>query len=105
MRQKVKDVRLNGHPDLRLPNTLNVSILGIEAHVLLSAIEDRVAASAGAACHSGEIKISSVLKAMKVPEEWARGALRLTTGRMTTHSEVDTAVEVISETVQKIKGS
>lgn len=104
IQQKVKDVRLNGHPDLRLPNTLNVSILGIEAHMLLSAIEDSVAASAGAACHAGEIKISSVLKAMEIPEEWARGALRLTTGRMTTHGDVDTAVTVISDAVQRIKG-
>ena len=105
LKQKLQDVmRLNGHPDLRLPNTLNVSILGIKAHEFLSAIEDRVAASAGAACHSGEIKISSVLRAMNVPEEWARGALRFTTGRMTTPGEADTAVAVISNEVQKMKG-
>jgi cysteine desulfurase len=41
---------------------------------------------------------------MKVPEEWARGALRLTTGRMTTHGEVDMAVAVISDAVQRIRG-
>lgn len=104
IRENVKDVRLNGHPELRLPNTLNVSILGIEAHTFLPAIQDRVAASAGAACHSGEIRVSSVLKAMKVPEEWARGALRLTTGRMTTFAEVDAAVKIISDTVQRRKG-
>jgi cysteine desulfurase len=104
IREKVKDVRLNGHPELRLPNTLNVSILGIESHTFLPTIQDRVAAAAGAACHSGEIRISSVLKAMKVPEEWARGALRLTTGRMTTHGEVDMAVAVISDAVQRIRG-
>ena len=103
IREKVKDVRLNGHPELRLPNTLNVSILGIEAHTFLPAIQDSVAASAGAACHSGEIKISSVLKAMNVPEEWARGALRLTTGRMTTFDEVDTAITVISDAAQRMK--
>ena len=104
IREKVKDVRLNGHPELRLPNTLNVSILGIESHTFLPTIQDRVAAAAGAACHSGEIRISSVLKAMKVPEEWARGALRLTTGRMTTPGEVDMAVAVISDAVQRIRG-
>jgi cysteine desulfurase len=105
IKEKVKDVRLNGHLELRLPNTLNVSILGIESHEFLSAIEDRVAASAGSACHSGEIRISPVLKAMKVPEEWARGALRLTTGRMTTPSEVDTTLDVISNAVQRMKGN
>jgi cysteine desulfurase len=103
LRQEVKDIRLNGHPEGRLPNTLNVSIPGVEAYFLLFAIQDRVAASAGAACHSGHVRISSVLEAMRVPEEWARGALRLTTGRMTTSEEVDTAVAVISGAVKTMK--
>ncbi|HMK60451.1 MAG TPA: cysteine desulfurase family protein [Dissulfurispiraceae bacterium] len=103
LRTHMKELRLNGHPESRLPNTLNISFPGVEAHMLLSAIEDRVAASAGAACHSGEVRISSVLKAMNIPEEWARGALRLTTGRMTTFDEVNTAARIISDAINRCK--
>jgi len=101
--ERLNDVVLNGHPERRLPNTLNVTLPGGNAHALLAAIQDHVAASAGAACHSGEVRISPVLKAMNVPEEWARGAVRLTTGRMTTFEEVDEAITVISEAVKRLK--
>ncbi len=101
--REISEIRLNGHPEKRLPNTLNISILGIESYFFLSAIQESVAASAGAACHSGHVKISSVLEAMKVPEEWAKGALRLTTGRMTTSREIDAAISIISGAVRKIK--
>jgi cysteine desulfurase len=105
LKQKVKDIRLNGHPEFRLPNTLSVCFRGIEAQDLLSAIQDRVAASAGAACHSGECRLSSVLTAMRVPEEWGRGTLRLSTGKMTTSSEIEKALAVISKAaLQIVKG-
>jgi cysteine desulfurase len=100
--KKVKEIRLNGHPELRLPNTLSVCFRGIEAQDLLSAIQDRVAASAGAACHSGECRLSSVLTAMRVPEEWGRGTLRLSTGKMTTSSEIEKALAVISKAASQI---
>ena len=59
--------KLNGHPEERLPNTLSISFRNIEANTLLSEIGDRVAASAGAACHVESVEISAVLEAMKVP--------------------------------------
>jgi cysteine desulfurase len=62
-----------------------------------------VAASAGAACHSDTVQISDVLKAMNVPLEWAKGTLRLTTGRMTTAADIDKAVGVICAAVKKLK--
>jgi cysteine desulfurase len=98
----VADVRLNGHPDKRLPNTLSISFRNLEANRLLEAISPEVAASAGAACHAGSVAISHVLKAMAVPVEWAMGTLRLTTGRMTTAEDVDRAAQVICETVAKL---
>jgi len=105
LKEKVKDIRLNGHPEFRLPNTLSVCFRGIEAQELLSAIQDRVAASAGAACHSGQCRLSSVLTAMRVPEEWGRGTLRLSTGKMTTSSEIQEALAVISNAaLQIVKG-
>ena len=103
LRHQLKNIRLNGHPEKRLPNTLNVGIRGIKADLLLSAIQEFVAASAGAACHSGGTTISSVLRAMNVPEEWALGTLRLTTGKMTTVDEIDEAVAVISKAALRLK--
>jgi cysteine desulfurase len=100
LRSTVEELKLNGHPELRLPNTLNVSFRGIAANELLAAVEDRVAASAGSACHAGSVEISPVLKAMHVPEQWARGVIRLSTGRMTTESEIDEAVRAFNDAVK-----
>ena len=98
-------VKLNGHPQKRLPNTLSISFLKSEANRLLETIGSEVAASAGAACHSDTVQISDVLKAMAVPPDWAKGTLRLTTGRMTTGEEIDRAARVICAAVQKMNSS
>jgi cysteine desulfurase len=99
----LREVRLNGSVELRLPNTLSLSFRHLEANRILEAIAPQVAASAGAACHSGGVEISHVLKAMAVPVEWAQGTLRLTTGRMTTPAEVDCAAKVIVEAVREMR--
>ena len=93
-------IKLNGHPQKRLPNTLSISFLGLEANRILDTIGNEVAASAGAACHSGTVQISDVLTAMDVPLEWAKGTLRLTTGRMTTEADIDRAVRIITDAVK-----
>jgi len=98
-------VKLNGHPQQRLPNTLSISFLGLEANRILDAVGKEVAASAGAACHSDTVQISAVLKAMHVPLEWAKGTLRLTTGRMTNARDIDRAAQVICQAVQKMKSA
>jgi cysteine desulfurase len=54
-----------------------------------------LAASTGSACHAGEIALSSVLEAMRVPPELGMGAVRFSLGRYTTHEEVERAVELI----------
>ncbi|MBT3604379.1 MAG: cysteine desulfurase, partial [Candidatus Latescibacteria bacterium] len=99
----VSDIRVNGHAEHRLPNTLSVSFKGLDAEDILAEISDDVAASAGAACHSGEVRVSHVLAAMKVPLEWARGTLRLSVGRFTTGEEIDRAGDVIVKAVEKLK--
>jgi cysteine desulfurase len=100
LREKIADIRVNGHPERRLPNTLSISIPGVNANELLTTIEPYVAASAGAACHSGEVQISHVLRAMGVPVDCARGTLRLSTGRHTTREEVREAVMAIADAVR-----
>ncbi len=98
---KGKHTKLNGHPDKRLPNTLNVSFQGVEANWLLAEIEEHVAASAGAACHSEGVDVSEVIKAMGVPLEWAKGTVRFSTGRMTTPQEIDRSIDIILRTLRR----
>jgi cysteine desulfurase len=102
LQKAVPDLRLNGHPEKCLPNTLSVSFPGIEANTLISRLEN-VAASAGAACHAESIDISEVLKAMKVPVEYAMGTIRLTTGRLTTMDDIKEASDEIIKTVNSLK--
>jgi cysteine desulfurase len=89
-------VIMNGHPQLRLPNTLNVSFLGTVGAELLAALP-QVAASTGSACHDGRVSISPVLAAMGVDPAIASGAVRFSLGRATTAEEVDRAAAFIIE--------
>jgi cysteine desulfurase len=87
-------VVLNGHPEKRLPNTLNASFVGHVGAELLEKVPE-IAASTGSACHEGKVTQSPVLCAMGVPPETGRGALRLTVGRFTTEEQIDQAAEVL----------
>ena len=98
----VEDVRVNGHPEKRLPNTLSVSFRGVDAGALLQAMEG-LAASAGAACHGNAVELSRTLRAMALPVEWARGTIRLSTGKYTTEGEADRAIEIITGAVRKLR--
>jgi cysteine desulfurase len=101
LRQQWGEIRLNGHPEKRLPNTLSVCFKSIEANTLLAEIES-VAASAGAACHSDSVRLSSVLEAMQVDLEYAMGTVRFSTGKMTTEEEVNHAVAVFVKTARRL---
>ena len=72
--ERFDQIRFNGHPEKRLPNTLSASFRGMRANIILEALEG-VYASAGAACHSDHVEVSSVLEAMQVPLEYAMGTL------------------------------
>jgi cysteine desulfurase NifS/selenium donor protein len=95
------ELRVNGHPERRLPNTLSISFQGLEANTILSELTE-VAASAGAACHSDRVDISPVLQAMGVPVEDAMGTIRLSVGRYTTEGEVERAAEALAAVVQRL---
>lgn len=96
-------LRLNGHPDERLPNTLSVSFRSVEANTLLAEIGEQVAASAGAACHADQVDVSTVIEAMQVPLEYAMGTVRFSAGKMTTAEEIDRAVEIVSAAVRRLQ--
>lgn len=90
-------VILNGHPEKRLPNTLNANFVGHVGAELLAKVPE-IAASTGSACHEGKVTQSPVLCAMGVPPEVGRGALRLTVGRFTSEEEIDRAAEALIRT-------
>jgi cysteine desulfurase len=95
-------VRFHGHREHRLPNTSSVALPGIDAGLLLERVADEVAASAGAACHSGSVRMSHVLAAMGVDEELARGTLRLSLGRCTTGDEIGRGLTRLLEVAREI---
>jgi cysteine desulfurase len=103
--RRLSAIKLNGHPDQRLPNTLNLSFKGMAATQVLEDIGSLVAASAGAACHSDTVEVSHVIQAMGIPLDWAKGTLRFSVGRMTTAEEIDRAVDVITEAVSRLKNN
>jgi len=88
-------VVLNGHPDLRLPNTLNVNIQTYLGGAELLQQIPEIAASNGSACHEGHVTLSPVLAAMGVPKQLGRGAVRLSVGRFTTADEIDRAAAAL----------
>ena len=98
--ERFEQIRFNGHPKKRLPNTLSASFRGMEANIILEELEG-VYASAGAACHSDHVEVSSVLEAMQVPLEYAMGTLRFSVGRYTTEQEIDRALVEIARAVHQ----
>jgi cysteine desulfurase len=103
IRRAIPEIRLNGHPEFRLPNTLSLAFPGVEATMLLEEMKG-IAASAGAACHADQTDISGVLAAMSVPREFAIGTIRFSVGRMTTLEEIDTAIPIVVNAYRRIKG-
>lgn len=102
--EKLPDLRLNGHRDLRLPNTLSLSFKGLEANIILNEMElNGIAASAGAACHTDSIDISPVLKAIGLETDYAMGTIRFSTGRYTTEEEINKAAGIITGIINRLK--
>jgi len=101
LKNDLPEIKLNGNPEKRLPNTLSISFPNVEANTLIARLEN-VAASAGAACHSENIDVSSVLEAMLVPLDYAMGTIRFSTGRSTTLNDIEIAAKEIIETVKQL---
>jgi cysteine desulfurase len=100
--QHIEGIVLNGDPEKRLPNTLNISVPGIPGEKVLEKIPQLIA-STGSACHEGKNKISHVLSAMGVPEEVAIGALRFSLGRSNTEEQINTAAELIISCIKELR--
>ena len=90
---------LNGHPELHLPNTLNINFENRVGQDILDSVP-QIAASTGSACHTGEVNLSPVLKAMGVKESAGKGAVRFSLGRYTTKSDIDTTLELLKSALK-----
>ncbi len=105
IRRRVPGAVLNGHPVRRLPNNVHFSFPGVDGESLLLNLDlAGVAASAGSACTSGSLEPSHVLTAVGLPKELAASGLRLTVGRHTTEEDVAAVVDIVAETIEKLRG-
>ncbi len=102
---EIPQCRLNGDPEKRLPNNVNVSIEFIEGESLLIMLDMKgICASSGSACTSGSLDPSHVLLAIGLPHEIAHGSLRLTISEETSLEDADTAVDAVKEIVTQLRG-
>ncbi|WNQ13019.1 cysteine desulfurase family protein [Paenibacillus aurantius] len=97
---------INGDPDHRLPHILNVSFPGVSSETMLMNLDlAGIAAASGSACTSGSLELSHVLKAMNLPEEVMRSAVRFSFGPGTTEEEVHRAAQETATIVRRIRNT
>lgn len=102
--REIPYVKLNGHPKNRLPNNANFSFRYIEGESLLFSLDlAGIAVSSGSACSSGSLAPSHVLLATGMPEGLAHGSIRFSFGKENTIEEADFAVDVLKETVLRLR--
>ncbi|TET72465.1 MAG: cysteine desulfurase NifS [Candidatus Aminicenantes bacterium] len=102
--EKIDDVIINGHPERRLPSTLNICIKYVEGEsILLQLNHNGIAASSGSACTSGSFEPSHVLTSMGIPPEVAHGSLRFSVGRSNTEKDIDKVIEVLPPIVENLR--
>ena len=106
IRDRVPDVRLNGHPTERVPGTANIAYKHVESESIVLGLDLKgIAVSAGSACTAGSVEPSYVLVAMGVPIDWAMGAVRTSLGRSTTADDIDYVVESVEPIVRKLRAA
>jgi cysteine desulfurase len=101
LQEAIPGMRRNGHPTEVLPNTLNVSFPGVAGSAVLDAAPG-VAAATGSACHEGDPAPSPVLTAMRLDDDAALGAVRLSLGRGTTSEQIEIAAEALVAAYRRV---
>ena len=100
----IEDVRLNGHPEKRLPNTLNISFTYLEGEsIILNLDMEGIAVSTGSACTSGTLEPSHVLTAMGVDAVNTQGSVRFSLGRYNTKEEMDYVIEALPPIIKRLR--
>ncbi len=101
---RIPDSQINGDLENRLPNTSNIGFAGLEAEaILLLLSEQDICASAGAACSSGSLEPSHVLRAMNLPDRIAHGAVRFSLSRRTTREEIDQTLNALPRIIHRLR--
>ncbi len=102
--EKIPEVRLNGHPEQRLPHNANFSFSYVEGESLILGLDlQGIAASSGSACSSRSLQPSHVLKALGLPPELVHGSVRMTLGRANTGADIDYVLEVLPGIVERLR--
>jgi cysteine desulfurase len=102
--KKIPKVKLNGHPEKRLPNNINVSILDIEGEAMLLRLDMLgIAASSGSACTSGSLDPSHVILALGHAFEVAHGSIRFTLGKYTKKEDIEYVLKVLPKVVEDLR--
>lgn len=101
---KISKTRLNGHPEKRLPNNVNISILDIEGEATLLYLDEiGVQASTGSACTSESLEPSHVIRALGCPYEAAHGSIRFTLGKYTTKKDLEYLAKKLPDIVDHLR--
>lgn len=101
---EIADVRINGHRTKRLPGNASLSFKGLDGASLLILLDaDGICASGGSACNTGESRISYVIEAINVPEDYAPGTIRMTLCGDTTRAEIDAVVASLKRNVERLR--
>ncbi|ULQ59668.1 aminotransferase class V-fold PLP-dependent enzyme [Brucepastera parasyntrophica] len=101
----IPDIRINGHPDFVLPNTLDVSFPGAEGEAILLMLDMLgISVSTGSACASGSLEPSHVLMATGVGPELAHGSIRFSLGKYTTDEDIDYVLKEVPPVIKKLRG-
>ncbi|MEO0141805.1 MAG: cysteine desulfurase NifS [candidate division WOR-3 bacterium] len=102
--EKIEDIKLNGHPQKRLPNNVHLTVKYIEGEALIVRLDEYgIECATGSACSSGSLEPSHVLTAIGIPVEDARGSLRMTLGRLTTEEDIDYVSEILPRVVKELR--
>lgn len=102
--ERIRGVKLNGHPERRLSNTLNLSFEAVEGDSLVMNLDiEGIAVSTGSACSEGNVEPSHVLLAMGLPREIAVSSLRFSLGRFTEREDIDRVIDALPRIVERIR--
>lgn len=101
---RIDPLRLNGHPQKRLPNNVNISIAFVEGEAICLNLDvEGICASTGSACSSGSLEPSHVMLALKLPPEEMRSSIRFSLGKWTTDEEIEYVLDVLPRIVNKLR--
>jgi len=102
--KNIPEVIVNGSPEKRVDNTLNICIKYIEGEsVLINLDFENICASSGSACTSGSLEPSHVLLALGLPHEIAHGSIRFSLSKYNTEEDIDKVINVLPGIVEKLR--